>query len=109
MANVLNCLYCGIVLTLSAISFIALFYKYYWSGVISLILVLSLFIILFWVYFFKCFVPILLKTLITIRKSLTPLVNYLNNNTKVIGPVISWCIRATFFFWFFALLISDVF
>ncbi|CAI2172150.1 11295_t:CDS:2 [Funneliformis geosporum] len=48
----------------------------------------------------------LLKTLTKFSNNLSPIVNYLNN-TRVIGPIISWCVKATFFLWFIALLMGD--
>src|SRR5688572_19289711 len=103
-----------VILTISTIPITAIFYGiikdnifYYWNGIISFILVLLLgSMIFFWVHVFKWGTPILLRTLTKVSKTLLPIVNYINN-TRIIGPIISWCVRAIFFFWFVVLLMGD--
>lgn len=112
MAKGLNRLYWGIVFTISIIPILAAIYgnnKYFfWSSIILFITLLSSgFIILFWIHFLKRCVIIVIKLLSGASKFLSPIANYLSQ-TRVLGPVISWCIRAVFFFWFLVLLISDV-
>ncbi|PKC15233.1 alpha/beta-hydrolase [Rhizophagus irregularis] len=81
---------------------------YFWSSIILFKTILLVgFIIFFWIHFLKCCVIIFLKLLSGTSKSLSPIANYLSQS-KVIGPIISWYIRAVFFFWFLVLLISDV-
>jgi hypothetical protein len=111
MANGLNRLYWGIVLTITVIPILAVIFvssKYYGITLSISIITLSLgFITFFWIHFLKFCVIIFLKILNGSSKFLSPIANYLSHS-KVIGPIISWYIRTVFFFWFFVLLISDV-
>src|ERR1044072_1416489 len=85
----------GIVLIISTMPLIAIYYGYYWSGTISFIILSFVSVTFFWIYLFKRCAPLLLKILSNISQKLSPITNYLNN-TKVIGPIISWCVKTTF-------------
>ncbi|RIA87180.1 Alpha/Beta hydrolase protein [Glomus cerebriforme] len=107
--NYLNSLYLGVVLTVLLIA--AIYGEnnyYYWSGFVLFLLIFSSeIIIFFWTHFIEGNTPVLLKTLSGVSQSLSPIANYLGNS-KIIGPIISWFVRAIFFFWFLVLLIGDV-
>ncbi|CAG8556291.1 6361_t:CDS:2, partial [Funneliformis mosseae] len=114
MANELKRLFLKVMFAMFSILLLVGFYGFikenryiYWGVIISSILILlSGITAIFWIKLCKFCAPIFIRTLIKVSNNLSPIVNYLNN-TRIIGPILSWCVKVTFFFWFIVLLLGD--
>ncbi|CAG8658654.1 5532_t:CDS:2 [Acaulospora morrowiae] len=115
MANTVRRIYWTLVFVVSLIPLLGAFYGsrnespyIHWLGCIGFISVLTLGLCFFVSFHLcRCCAPFVIGILSGTSRSLSPIVKYLNK-TRFLGPLLSWCIRSIFFFWFIVLIVSDV-